>query len=137
MHVCSWRQHSGIRMQSWRFTSSTDYLVQVRFYQIYFLYSKRILDPAGHCVLKLIFWGHFKPPLNAAIYLDRVWSHFYRVLVVLKYHRMMSHYLWHRFTQSPLIRLTAKWPALEVLKYSSNLDAHRFLILQAWALAVS
>ena len=43
---------------------------------------------------------------------------------------------WH-YTQSPLIRLTAKCPALEVLKNSSNLEAHRFLILQAWALAVS
>ena len=41
------------------------------------------------------------------------------------------------YTQSPLIRLTAKWPALVVLKNSSNLEAHRVLILQAWALAVS
>ena len=41
------------------------------------------------------------------------------------------------YTQSPLIRLTAKWPTLEVLKNSSNLDAHWFLILQAWTLAGS
>ena len=42
-----------------------------------------------------------------------------------------------KYTQSPLIRLTAKWPALASLKNSSNLEAHRFLILQAWTLAVS
>jgi hypothetical protein len=36
------------------------------------------------------------------------------------------------YTQSPLIRLTAKCPALEVLKNSSNLEARRFLILQAF-----
>ena len=42
-----------------------------------------------------------------------------------------------KYTQSPLIRLTAKCPALEVLKNSSNLEAHHFLILQAWALTVS
>ena len=41
------------------------------------------------------------------------------------------------YTQSPLIRTTAKWPTLGVLKNSSNLDAHRFLILQVWALAGS
>ena len=41
------------------------------------------------------------------------------------------------YTQSPLIRPTAKWLALEVLKNSSNLDTHHFLILQVWALAVS
>ena len=34
------------------------------------------------------------------------------------------------YTQSPLIRTTAKLPTLGVLKNSSNLDAHRFLILQ-------
>ena len=40
-------------------------------------------------------------------------------------------------TQSPLIRTTAKWPELEVLKNSSDLDTQCFLTLQAWALAVS
>ena len=34
------------------------------------------------------------------------------------------------YTQSPLIRTSAKRPTLGVLKNSSNLDAHRFLILQ-------
>ena len=33
-----------------------------------------------------------------------------------------------RYTQSPLIRTTAKLPTLGVLKNSSNLDAHWFLI---------
>ena len=35
-----------------------------------------------------------------------------------------------KYTQSPLIRTTAKLPTLGVLKNSSNLDAHWFLILQ-------
>ena len=34
------------------------------------------------------------------------------------------------YTQSPLIRTTAKLPTLGVLKNSSNLDAHWFLIPQ-------
>ena len=34
------------------------------------------------------------------------------------------------YTQSPLIRTTAKLPTLVVLKNSSNLDAHWFLIPQ-------
>ena len=42
-----------------------------------------------------------------------------------------------QYTQSPLIRTAAKWPTLGVLKNSSNLDAHRFLVLQVWALAGS
>ena len=42
-----------------------------------------------------------------------------------------------RYMQSPLIRTTARWPTLGVLKNSSNLDAHRFLILQVLALAGS
>ena len=37
---------------------------------------------------------------------------------------------WDRYTQSPLIRTTAKLPTLGVLKNSSNLDAHWFLIPQ-------
>ena len=41
------------------------------------------------------------------------------------------------YTQSPLIRTTAKLPTLDVLKNSSNLDAHWFLIPQVWALAGS
>ena len=42
-----------------------------------------------------------------------------------------------KYTQSPLIRTTAKLPTLGVLKNSSNLDAHWFLIPQVWALAGS
>ena len=41
------------------------------------------------------------------------------------------------YTQSPLIRTTAKLPTLGVLKNSSNLDAHWFLIPQVCALAGS
>ena len=41
------------------------------------------------------------------------------------------------YTQSPLIRTTAKWTTLEVLKNYSNLDAHWSLILQVWTLAGS
>ena len=35
----------------------------------------------------------------------------------------------------PLTRPTAKWPPVGVLKNSSNLDSHRFLILQVWPVA--
>ena len=51
--------------------------------------------------------------------------------------QLLSDYKVSKYTQSPLIRTTAKLPTLGVLKNSSNLEAHWFLIPQVGALAGS
>ena len=53
------------------------------------LYSQcgQIMPPPLHCVFKSILCRHFKPPPNVWCH---VWCHFYKIEVVLKYHRRPS-----------------------------------------------